>query len=190
MTLSFYYNPEFFTDHGEGIQLDKAGNTCKCIKHFKANSVYGNIKINKKMYCNKFIWDFKILNANKDVVVAIGLDSSDKHYPDTLFDNGIFNSNSFYSFESIYRDGISRIQRVGSTGDKYGHCYSDPDKQDVVTMELDTNKETLKYYLNGDDQGIAVDNISFDDDEEYIAAISMNCEIEIQLLRFEQRHEK
>ena len=57
-------------------------------------------------------------------------------------------------------------------------------------MEFDTKHETLRYYVNGQDQGIAVDKDFMQiDNKEFVAAISMNNAVIVELLRFEQKQE-
>ena len=47
--IAFYYNPEYFTDHGTNIMLNDARNvaTISDTTIFTLNTVYGNIKITK-----------------------------------------------------------------------------------------------------------------------------------------------
>ena len=64
----------------------------------------------------------------------------------------------------------------------YGCAYSDKDNQ--VKMELNMDDKTLKYYVNGEDQGIAFDNICFDNDQHYSMCISLDEPMSVQLIDF------
>lgn len=57
-------------------------------------------------------------------------------------------------------------------------------KGDVVTMELDVENETLKYYVNSKDQGVAFKNIHFDENKKYFMAVSCNI-TRIELITFD-----
>ena len=48
------------------------------------------------------------------------------------------------------------------------------------------NDKTIKYYVQGFDQGIAFDNIYFDNDQEYSMFVSMHEPMSVQLLDFQQ----
>ena len=188
LILSFYYNPEYFTAHGSFTTLNKECdifeyNAKEEIYH-NSNSVYGNIEIVQQMYCNKFLWEFEIISIEEIICVAIGLDSSDKEYPNGLFDS-ITNPNTFYSYESSRIRSQIRANH-GSKSD-YGCCYCMP--KNTVSMELNTKQKTLRYFVNGKDQGIAIHDVIFDNNQRYVAAISTDNDVKIKLVRFEQTHE-
>ena len=193
LIATYFHAAEFFTTHGSLITLNEKSNTLtfndneteKCSS--TPCTVYGNIRIDDKMHCNKFLWEFKIISANDMVCIGIGIDSSNKEYTNTMFDSSI-NKYPYYSFESIkIVTGLSQIL-TNDSSDDYGSFYCKPNS--VVKMELDTNNKTLRYYVNGADQGIAVDNVKFDNNEQYVAAISVNKNVKIKLLKFEQKYQE
>ena len=58
-------------------------------------------------------------------------------------------------------------------------------------MELDTKRKKLRHFVNGEDQGIAVDKDSIQIDEnEFIAVITMNDAVTVKVLRFQQKDEQ
>eukprot|EP01084_Bolivina_argentea_P308820 534089_1 len=97
--LMYYYNPEYFTKHGNHMILQHNNQTVKHdnkpYKHDDddddeyswldfydaANTVYGNVEISECKYI-KCIWHFKIKKFIAGVNIAIGIASSDKKETD------------------------------------------------------------------------------------------------------------
>ena len=50
---------------------------------------------------------------------------------------------------------------------------------DIIQMEVDINKGSLKYYINNEDQGICFDSISFKDNEVYHMAVTLSASDQI-----------
>ena len=187
LILSFFYNPEYFTIHGSRTKLNEDYDTFKFTKdqgNYGLNTTYGNIEIHKEMYCNNFIWKFEIISIKTPICVAIGIDSSNKQYSESSFDS-IMNDHTFYSYESIQ----SHSQMRGNSGVKfdYGSIYCTA--KTTISMELDMKQKTLRYFVNGEDQGIAINDVNFANDERYSVAISTDNDIKIKLLQFEQSRE-
>ena len=66
LIVSFYYTPECFTAHGSRIRLNEQ---CDIFEygiadsvHRRINTIYGNIRIDKQLYENKFLWEFEIIS--------------------------------------------------------------------------------------------------------------------------------
>ena len=199
--IAFYYNPEYFTTHGQHIKLNEAQNIATycldtSVEDSPLNTVYGNIRVTNNDHYNKFVWEFRISKAAPNIVIAIGLDSSDKLYGDKAFDSYITRDNVFYSFED--NSSLPHINK-STANDKGGYDidakeYGTPftlGQENNVIMEFDTKKKTLRYFVNGEDQGIAVDkDLMQIDENEFIAAISMNDAVIVELLRFQQKMNK
>ena len=199
--IAFYYNPEYFTVHGGNIILNDARTVATNTKNdrcFTLNTVYGSIKITEYDNYNKFVWEFKISKASPNLIIGIGLDSSDKLYTHTAFDFHLDSSHVFYSFEddgdsaninSYTEHAATPIMDLDYNCKEYGTRFT-LGHENTVIMELDTKHETLRYYVNGQDQGIAVDkDLMQIDSKEFVAAISMNDEVTVELLRFDKRQE-
>ena len=192
LIIAFFYNPEFFTDHDENfIKLNEARDIATYFKgDDDCKTVYGNFKINKHCYFSKFIWEYKIMRQDDFLVISIGLDTSNKSHAKNAFDDSDYNLAPFYAFESkscepkVYANDLNLKWHEKRYGVDYGQ-----QEGAIVIMEFDAKKMTLRYYVNGEDQGIAFDDtqlVPLTDNVNYIAAISVNNDVSIQLLRFEQ----
>ena len=194
LVIAYFYNPEFFTDHDANfIQVNEAKDTAT---YFKGNdvykTVYGNVKINKESFFNKFIWEYRITRESilGELIISIGLDASGKKLTKHAFDDSTYNKGPFYAFESELDEPKAHARDWGLNWyeEDYGIDYSDKRETHVI-MEFDTKRMILKYYVNGKDQGIAFDDkqlMKLKDDVNYIAAICMDNNVSVQLLRFEQ----
>ena len=195
--IAFYYYPEYFTNHGSHIKVYDSGTVAAFTKsnNNDFNTVYGNLKISKQETndWNKFVWEFKIINPSSKLVIAIGLSSDDKSSTDTAFDDSAGN-NLFYSFEdngSKTYINYAAYERAPATTredleyncNNYGTRFTLGHENNVI-MEWDTKQEILKYYVNGQDQGIAVITKIYE--KEFIAAISMNDSVTIELVSFDR----
>ena len=182
--IAFFYNPEYFTTHGPHIKLNEAQNTATYCRDITVggsnlNTVYGNIKAAINDHYNKFVWEFKIRKAAARIVIAIGLDSSDKLYGDKAFDNSMTSDNVFYSFEDNSNTTITnkyiaddmQSEELDFYCDNYGTHFT-LGQENKVIMELDAKNKTLRYFVNGQDQGIAVDKdlMQIDDHKGHAAS--------------------
>ena len=68
LCLNFYWIREYFTDHGEMIQLNKDKNIAKQHKYGYGN-VYGNITIDNKPCI--YIWTFKVIKTCNDMMIEL-----------------------------------------------------------------------------------------------------------------------
>lgn len=203
LIISFYYHLEYFTAHGPHIKINATKDTATYAEgNFNPyNTVYGNIRINKDNYCNKFLWEYKIRNIAQGLVLSIGLDGSKELHINHAFDDSNKNIKAFYAFEIRFNEIASSDKachiQIGEDGN-WDHQYEIYGKQFtndgdvIIIMELDTKNNTLRYYVNGMDQGIAFDKELLDlsiDGNEYVAAVCLESEVRVQLLRFEQSHQ-
>ena len=192
----YYYHPEFFTKHPSHIHLNEKNDIVELIENDDSPpaSIYGNIKIHKNLYCNKFIWTFKVSDAVRGVILAFGIDASSKKVVDLLFDNVLTTDAPFYSYESYYHGDTTTGRNfydinsgtIGHKKEKYGVCFTKEGTINEVQMEFDTKNRTLRYSVNGQDQGIAFNDILLDNNEEYTLAISMDDAVTVQLMNFKQ----
>ena len=105
LILSFYhkYIPEYFTDHQGCITVNDAKDIATYIGQEVSDTfstLYGTFTISKYNYCNKFIWEYKIIKPKDGLTMGIGLDSSNKLHANSAFDDAGYNKSVFYSFES------------------------------------------------------------------------------------------
>ena len=195
LTLLYFWNPEYFTVHGNYIKLNETKDIMEFTEDYdnsNSNTAYGNIVITKND-TGKFIWTFKIVKPHQEAIIAIGIDSSNKKFVNNRFYH-TDNKNMFYGYQS-YGDEIfcdngkgARIANVIVKKrmdyiEDYGCIYSDQCNE--IKMKLDMDQKILRYYVNGKDQGIAFENICFDNDEEYSLCICIDDKMTIQLMKFE-----
>ena len=198
ITMSYYYNPEYFTTYGNYMQLNEDKNEIYLQPSAKyelvTNTAYGNIVITKSDI-GKHIWTFKIIETNKEVVMGIGLDSSNKEFPNKDFVTDD-NTHSYYVYSS-YADVESYEDIETITGERYhneavdehsytksyGDAYTGTSCE--VKMELNMDEKTIRYYVNDEDQGVAFKDICFRNDEEYKMCISFDESVTVQLRNYQ-----
>ena len=194
----YYFNPEYFTSHGDCMKLSGNNDTIQSIGDkcgtTSINTVYGNIIIRRED-TGKFIWTFKIIQPPNEVILIIGIDSSKKECINTKFTNSSRFDYTFYGYYSYYdadyddyRTGARLISSKEANkqnwkSDVYGPVYTD--KESEVVMELNMNDKSLKYHVNGEDQGVAFDNICFRNDEQYTMCISLDEIMSVKLVDFQ-----
>eukprot|EP01084_Bolivina_argentea_P271813 462582_1 len=179
MCLLYYWNPEYFTVHGSKMILKDNRHTVETNSaSFVENTAYGNIEINKNDYI-KCIWDFEIQkrgNATYNTNV-IGIATNKKNtewmfvvdWLMSLSDDDDDDDDVLCGYNygyHIYQTGHELLQ-TKVTLNKDGSIAINNDNikpygciwkvGDIVRMELDVQNETLKYYVNSIDQGIAVE---------------------------------
>ena len=169
--LLYYYNPEYFTKHGDYILLQDD----KTVEHdwqCKYDSVYGKLEINDKDYI-KCSWTFEVSMENNGVVMGIGI-SCDKEIINDIFANRA----NTYAYE-YYIGGDIRIEDEIKP---YGREWNNGD---IIKMELDVANRILRYSLNSEDQGIAVQDINFDNGMKYTMAMYFDDHAIVKLLDFQ-----
>ena len=123
-----------------------------------------------------YIWKLKLLYWRGGC--CIGLDSSNKEHKNADFCNPDVNTHPFYAFHSGYKYSLNGAQR-------YGDYWR---QTDIITLQLDKQKKTLKLFVDKQDQGIAFENIDFAENKVYNLAISRITKNQIiKLVRFEER---
>ena len=202
LIIAYYYNPEYFAQSGESIEINDKKNVAKLIPKIAIEgSIFGNIKINQKNICHRFIWIFKISAVNS-CILGIGIDAAKKKILNAPFDD-LYRSKDqesfylFYASENWDDECFSSGTTIGWDHDvcpsSYGNCFTKSNEESMIKMELDTKKQTMKYSVDGVDQGIAFYGISFENDQEYTMAVSIcqesSMHVTIELVDFKQLYD-
>ena len=204
LIIAYYYDPEYFAQSGQSIKINDKRNVAKLIpEKGMEGSIFGNIKINQKSVCNRFIWIFKISAVNSGVL-GIGIDAAKKKILNESFDEPyrskddesfylFYSSENWFDADDDYPPTGTISHTIGLDHDGCpgfgGPCFTKSKEESMVKMELDTKKRTLKYSVDEVDQGLA-DYVSFVNDQEYTMAISICQEstmpVTIELVDFKQ----
>ena len=175
--ILYYHEFEYFTKHGSNIKLSNNGTIATVIDPYdtNANTVYGNISI-KKSIDAKLIWSIKIIKLGSGIFDAdcediyVGIDSSDKA-------NTKWTNQRYDEYQKEYQE--------------YGYHFEDGN---VVKMEINTDEEYLKYYINDEDLGIAFEDIfpaplgyERTSDEYHLAVALQTSGTAIQIIDFEMK---
>lgn len=182
--LLYYYVNEFFSDFDPVIIKTKDNDIQKVIEKIGdtgvGNTVYGKIEITNKYKWNK--WTFKVIDFKRGGI-CIGIDGSNKLYLNESWYDDDINTNKYYAIEF----GLNMHEKFSI--DQYCGDYAmlTIKSNDIIKMELNTFQNTLRYYVNDYDLGIAFDNIDFYFNRKYFMAVSMRDYGQIlKLLSFEQ----
>ena len=141
------------------------------------SSIYGNI-LTKRDSPSIYKWKFKIIkNADgRGKCLYLGIDSSKKKYiaDDYSWDNEYHH----YAFGDGNKYSLDTVETEYGT-EEYRGFYDG----DLVEMELNTKKKTIKIYINGNDQGTAFDDV--DIDREYNMGITLSQkDTSVQIVEF------
>ena len=160
--LSFYFIREYFATKGKYTKISSNGNVIEKITDDGWGSMaYGNIEITNK---NKGIyeWHLDIIDDKSHIVIGIA--------------SGIHISSSFHGSSKSYGlwsangNRINTFCRDRTYSKKFG-------KGSIVIIELDMThheKKKLSFIINGKNEGVAFDNVSFKtDDTTYRLAVNM-----------------
>ena len=152
-------------------------------------SVYGRAIIDPVEYpLAIYEWIFKFTRQDGKVgtspsIGIISITKDDKYPLDAYCFNNIIsniaNKYTFYAWQTGWANTRS-TQKIQDAG--YGR-YAGLDRPEMIKMQLDINKRTLRFYRSDQDLGIAFTNI--DMNKKYRLAISFaNITHEIQLMHF------
>ena len=121
-------------------------------------------------------WIFKILTCLDDTIY-IGIDSSNKKYINSDYGHHCRECD-MYSFGqgNIYHEHLFSSNHYGTK----------IKEKEIIIMEINTQKQTLKYYTNDKDHGIAAENIDFINNSYHLAIGLYDKEDSVQLKKFEQ----
>lgn len=190
--ILFFHAKEFFSKIGKFMMTDDESLTTLRVssnvdnpdsQKIARNSAYGSVVIHDKHHCI-YVWTIKILKV--DVFdTFIGMDSSNKKY-----------INANFTLQSGY-DKLYKYYAIDHCGLKYGHIEGEEEYgirfgvNSVVRMEVNTKDKTIEYWINGKSQGVAFENVDFDDCEYYFAVSLCTNEYEyahcVKLIDFQQK---
>ena len=178
LCLNYFWISEYFTLHGSDITLNKDKNIAKVNKENSNGTVYGNVDIDINALV-KYEWIFETSGFEE---ICIGIDSSNKQYPDKDYTDPVINKFNFYAY---YNGGNKFFCGSDRTGTKYGDSWED-DQKYIIKMILNVPNKTLEYYVDNESEGIAFDNIDFNDKEYNMAVYTNRSDKEsvVQLLDF------
>ena len=173
----FYYENEYLTPAVDSIvSLDQS---CKTIESlptesqylYEDNIAYGSIFINPYYHSDSlFQWQIKLLQVNDRIKLGIFTASRDSFY-------------SLVTSGKLYKTGPSAENAV-SIG-KWGNYYSPQLKtNDIVTMELDIKNQTIRYFLNNINLGVAFKNI--DIHTSYNLGMHLRRKDKLKLIHFQE----
>ena len=174
-----YYNEktEYFAKKGIRCKLNMTNSLCK-LEHNGGSTVYGNFNVNNKI--SIVSWTFKIIS--KKLNIFIGIDSN------PIFTHCDF-SNFYRSFNTKRKDIFCAY---GSDGNLYDYLsvaaeeYAKPFKNnDIIKMTVNVKEEYLEFYKNNESQGIALDDMNFDDKEYHMAVALFYADDAIELIDFD-----
>ena len=197
--MFYYYQFEYFTDHGDFITLNDDRTIAQIsdnISHVTAHSVYGNIKIDKSLGNVILLWTLKVITlANQDGMdddLYLGIDSSNKS--ETHSDFSDYQRYTYYALGSDQAKWTNINSEPDSWNDGkrdngyvvYGEYLKDGD---IVRMEVNIPTESIKFYINDIDHGIAFDSIFSNDGTQFfhLAIAIARKGTKIQLTDFEMR---
>ena len=159
--ILFYHLNEFFTVYGDHMCTSDDTRTRLFIwdPHISRETGYGNVIIKNKYKCI-YVWNIKITNLGI-YDAFIGIDASNKENINAGFYRE--KGHAYYAFSP---SGLKTSHVEHRVFKEYGKKMK---VGDIVRMEVNTNDKTMKVYLNGEDLGIAHENILFDEREYYLA---------------------
>ena len=153
------------------------------LKRYGLNTAYGNVLIDGQFLCI-FEWSIKIIRDEYHTI-GIGIAESNKWWINT---NYLFKNDPFYSYFSkgeIFSMSDDKTKRALCCGTKYGEQFY---ANDIIKMEVNTKEKTIRYYKNGKDLGIAVNDINFKNNIRYNLAVVMGAKNDcIQLIDFKMK---
>eukprot|EP01084_Bolivina_argentea_P289341 496816_1 len=180
--IMYYWIREYFTKHGKHIILD-------AMKHIVTwevdafQTVYGNINVcyDKKNSFNLYKWTLKILHKDmsRNFYMAIGLEASNKSNTERIYTN---THCPHYAYKSCKQKSSKESSYVS-----YGDGYT---MGDIIIMECNINKRTLRYFVNDNDQKNAFTDMDFTEQKVYhLAVYGHDKDCSIQLIDFEQNQQ-
>ena len=154
--ILFYHLVEFFSVCGKSMIIDDNMTILKVsVPNGKLERMtgYGNIEITNRYNCI-YSWTLKLVKL--DIFdTFIGIDASNKEHIDRNF-TGNTTTNGHYAINARGSKFTMKTEReVFSYGKKMN-------TGDIVKMEINTKNRTMQFWINGESQGIAFDNIVFD----------------------------
>ena len=196
--ILYTFNFEYFTKYGYFIIVESVNYPFDCIKMesrderlkrkncndpnyswWLSQSVHGNIDIKANKPCI-YSWTFKIGTINN--TFGIGIDGSNKkHINEGFMDH---DETPHYGIYNTISDYVAKL-RNGKWNEKY--IDSLLEEQDLVKMEvkiLSKQNSIMRFYVNGEDKGVAFENIDFENNIKYNLSVVLAMDTEIELVQF------
>ena len=157
-------------EYNNSNKVNIVGSTLIAINDSSSTN-YGNQIIKNNEY---YTWKLRLKSRKKNSYAHqpnIGVIENDKNI---LFQYKN-NSTNWYGAKGYYLSSTSKLIFGNSGIKKYEATFQN--KGDIMEMTLDLRNNTLSYCINNNDFGIAIKNISCDDNKGYRLAVSMHCGI-------------
>ena len=170
--LSYYYINEYFADAPGDYSVDKTGQIIEKVNNvLNRSSCYGFKEI-KSLNAGIYTWKFRL--NGKYTSMYIGITSKYEKLKEDFW--------NMYDGYNYCITSTGRKKSCGKGSDYYTNGYA---AGDIIKMELNLNKKTLKYYKNDHDQGVAYSNIKCGELINYKMAISfLHKKSKLTLLNF------
>ena len=183
MCILFFRDDEIFDIIGRDVKVSENKKIITKLQGHWQNNTYGIMEI-PSMSNIIYTWTLKIhhLELNSGHIM-IGISSVQS--PSTYFEiesNGIHYV--YHGEGKIYYVGYSP-KWVNDDWCSYGDgCV----ENDIFSVELDLKSKQIKFFINGEDQGVAYTNIDKDDNVKYRLMVSMagkdDC---VEILNFSKK---
>ena len=179
--ILYYHQDEIFDIVGDGfkLSLDK-----KCITKCNNNhgeKVYGFIQVPSNQSCIHQ-WDLKLNLSGSSCVNVIGISSENN--PST---NSVISDMNCHRYP-LWMDGKLNTITCGTSQFAFCREYCDRlDGDETVSIVLDLKLNHIRFVINGEDNGVAYDDIAVGSDIEYRLFIGLYEKSNIvQILNFRQ----
>ena len=173
--INYYWMKEYFTLFGKHMKLNDEKNIIQNIDNF-VDTAYGNIQIDNKLFL--YEWNFKIIKHFAEI--AIGIESSNKHFIDGRFTNKDQNENEFYAMN---HDGIRYSNKVR---EQFASYDISRENGGTVKMIVNVKNKTISFVIDNKSLGIVFDDINFKTNKYNLAVYIGNQGGEIELVSFTQ----
>ena len=173
--IMYYRKDDIFEIAASGMKISSNGRIITRIgeRGFSFSNVYGLNKIptdddNKKVYQ----WNLRMNKVKYGSVFGV-------------CSKVFLGRGSFNSWEYIYKrngdiDDTELDKRIRGYGDKL-------EEGDILTIELDLNNSQIKYFINGNDKGVAFKDIKRGKDIKYrLHAALSSVGSEVELISYKQ----
>ena len=160
--LAYYLRDEYFTKCGDRMRINEEKDTATNTDG-EPQTVYGSILIdptNDEIL--EYKWEIELLECQGQYAY-IGLDSSDKQCLNTNFAAYLRNKHVFYGYatdgffdwQEHYGGGLTAVV-------SYGRLDHGSRVHETITMVLNIEDASLRYYRNGKDLGVVKPSIKLD----------------------------
>ena len=180
ITLLYFHMAEYFEFCGDNLNLSEDRLTVKYVlDHTAGTSAYGAIRINQKDKIKKYIWKFRVNIIDNSAFIDFGIVESDCNLEGNFYEYG-----KYCSFQSSGGSIVAYACDIGSESEDENEDPEELNDGDIVTMELDLNKQRLYLFVN---QKLNCESIktALEDDEQYKLVICLDDPASVALIDFE-----